>query len=286
MFRNLIVYKVDTCAIEGLVAALESKRFVECTSQQAKSVGWDTDARFIWSHCFLGVIVEERVLPARAVKLEVEKRAAELKARQGFQLGRRQKRELQESVIAELMPRALVVQRVTDVWVDMIDGWLGIDAPSDNRADEVLELIRRTVDNFPLKLVRTCISPTSLMCDWLAAGGDPASVFTVDKDCELQSVSEDNAAIRYSRHTLDGSDVREHLAGGKLPTRLALTYRDRVSFTLTDRLQLKGIKLLDVVTKAAEQDDTDADARRLLMAGEFRDLLTALVDALDGELAQ
>ena len=71
------------------------------------------------------------------------------------------------------------------------------------------------------------------MTAWVAAGEAPHG-FTIDQDLELRSP--DNAVVRYAKHTLEGDEVRQHIAQGKVVTRLALTWRDKISFVLNDKL--------------------------------------------------
>jgi recombination associated protein RdgC len=71
-----------------------------------------------------------------------------------------------------------------------------------------------------------------------------------------------------------------------VPTRLALTWRDRVSFVLTEALQLKKVGILDVVFESAaagknREDDFDADAA--IASGELQQLIPELLEALGGE---
>ena len=68
------------------------------------------------------------------------------------------------------------------------------------------------------------------------------------------------------RHPLDTDEVRQHIATGKRPTRLALTWQGRVSFVLTETGQIKKIDFLDVVFEGRAHTDKagdafDADAR-------------------------
>ena len=115
------------------------------------------------------------------------------------------------------------------------------------------------------------------MAAWLAANEAPEG-FTIDQDCELRSVAEDKAAVRYARHPLEGDDVKGHLEAGKLPTRLALTFDDRISFVLTEKLEIKRLDFLDVVRDQvgdADKDDAEAlfNAEFALMTGELAHLL-------------
>ena len=113
--------------------------------------------------------------------------------------------------------------------------------------------------------------------------------FTIDMDCELKSITEDKAAVRYVRHSLDGDDIKTHLQEGKLPTKLALTWNDRVSLLLTDKGEIKRLQFLDVVQEEASAGSEDAaelfDAHFAQMTGELRQLIPAVIGILGGELA-
>jgi len=68
--------------------------------------------------------------------------------------------------------------------------------------------------------------------------------FIIDEDLELQAIDQSKATVRYSRHTLEGKEIRAHLSAGKYVTRLGLTWNDRISFVLTDKLQIKRLDFL------------------------------------------
>jgi recombination associated protein RdgC len=125
------------------------------------------------------------------------------------------------------------------------------------------------------------------MADWLAAGEAPAG-FTIDRDCELKAAGEEKAVVRYVRHTLEGDEVKAHLAAGKQPTRLALTWDERISFVITEKLEIKRLAFLDLLKeeaeKGAEHADEQFDADFALMTGELSRLLPQLVAALGGEV--
>jgi recombination associated protein RdgC len=122
------------------------------------------------------------------------------------------------------------------------------------------------------------------MAEWLVAGEAPAN-FSIDRDCELKAVDGEKPVVRYARHALDIDEIREHIQAGKQPTRLALTWRDRVSFTLTEGLQLKKIAFLDGVfegqAKASADESFDADAA--IATGELAPMIDDLIEALGGE---
>ncbi|MBW7861023.1 MAG: recombination-associated protein RdgC [Rhodocyclaceae bacterium] len=295
-FRNLQCYRLPRAwrvSADELEEQLGGRRFQPCGSQDLEVRGWasptgdDSLVHRVGGQWLIALGVEQRLLPASVVKQEAAERAEELALQQGYKPGRKQMKDLREEITREFLPRAFTRRRKVFVWIDPVDGWLGIDAPSQTRAEDVLEVLRQTLDSLPLALLRTERSPTAAMADWLAGGEAPAG-FSIDDDCELRSVTDERAAVRYVRHSLDGDEVRGHLAGGKMPTRLALTFDDRVSFILTEKLEIKRLDFLDVVKESLEAADTEDaqalfDAGFALTSGELRRLLPALLEALGGE---
>jgi recombination associated protein RdgC len=139
---------------------------------------------------------------------------------------------------------------------------LGLDRPgqwlagdrhcSAAKAEDVIRLLLKAVDKFPMDTLRVAQSPVTAMTEWLLADEAPGG-FTVDQDTELRATGEGKATVRYVRHTLEAADVRRHIESGKQCTRLALTWADRVSFVLTESLTVKRIAPLDVLKENRRQ---------------------------------
>ena len=126
------------------------------------------------------------------------------------------------------------------------------------------------------------------MTGWLAGGEAPPG-FTIDRELELRSIDEGKATVRYVRHDLEGDEIRAHIAAGKSATRLGMTWNDKISFVLTEQLQIKRLAFLDILKEEAEsQAETSEELFDLdftLMTGELARLLADLVEALGGESA-
>jgi recombination associated protein RdgC len=124
------------------------------------------------------------------------------------------------------------------------------------------------------------------MSEWLLSLDAPAG-FTVDRECELKAADESKAVVRYARHRLDTEEVQQHIREGKMPTRLAMTWNERVSFMLTEGMQLKKIAFLDGVfesTSANHKKDDDFDGDVAISTGELQKLLPDVLEALGGEM--
>ena len=283
--------------VAQLEQALEPARFVECGASQDKSVGWLEPrghangplVEFVAGQWILKLMVEVKVIPASVVKRKVQDQIDHIEATTGRKPGKKERRDLSEDARVALLPMAFTKQGSVQVWVDPEAGLLLTDAGSQAKADEVMTWLIKAVDGLVVQLVNTQTSPVAAMALWLSTREGPPG-FTVDRECELKAADESRAVVRYTRHALDTDEVSQHIAMGKLPTRLALTWSDRVSFVLTEALQLKKISFLETVfegaaTSPGDGKDDNFDADVAIATGELRKLIPDLLEALGGEMA-
>src|SRR5690606_36829137 len=169
-------------------------------------------------------------------------------------------------------------------WIDAQASWLVVDSAGMQRAEELVETLRDTLGSFAVQPLQTERSPRTSMAAWLAQSGAPPR-FTIDQDRELQAADGSKATIRYSRYPLDGKEIRTYLSSGLCATRLGPSWNDRISFVLTDKLQIKRAEFLGMEReRSSEGEDIDPveqfDIDFTLMAGELGGLLSALSQAL------
>lgn len=297
-FKNLQIYRLPApwaMTAEQLEARLAPQAFSPCTSLDMQSQGWVSPrdngmlVHTVNRQMLILLGTEKKLLPSSVINQVAKEKAAELEEQQGFKPGRKQMKEIKEQVTDELLPRAFSIKRNTWTWIDPVNGWLVVDAASASKAEEVLKLLIKAIDKFPMDSLRVERSPVAAMTDWLAADEAPGG-FTVDQDTELRATGEGKATVRYVRHTLEADDVRRHIAAGKQCTRLAMTWADRVSFVLTESLTIKRVAPLDVLKEDSDStmknDDERFDSDIALMTGELHRMLTDLVEALGGEMQE
>lgn len=299
MFKNLTIYRIGegwTASAPEIESALDKARFVECGATQQKSLGWmeprgEAHAPLVEAvdgHLLLKLMIEQRVVPGSVVKKRTEEIAAQIEQQTGRKPGKKQVKELKEQALHELLPMAFTKQSVVRVWIAPRERLLLLDTGSQSRADEVVTLLIKSLDGLALSLLQTEMSPAVAMTHWLGTGEAPYA-FSIDRECELKSQDEMKSVVRYARHPLDTDEVRQHIVSGKVPTRVAMTWRDRVSFILTESLQLKKLAFLDVVFEGASAaagkvDKGEAfDADAAIATGELIQLIPDLLEALGGE---
>jgi recombination associated protein RdgC len=296
-FKNLKIYRLapkTRLTAATVESALESLAFRSGGSQDSQVSGWVSprdDGALVYEmngQMLLRLRTEKKLLPTTVINQASRARASEIEEQQGYKPGRKQMKEIKEQMTMELLPRAFVIAHDTWLWIDTVNGWVAIDAASTARSDEVLGLLAKTLTPFPIVPLHVEMSPAAAMTIWLSEDEPPAG-FTIDQDTELRSTGESRATVRYVRQSVEIDEVRRHVQAGKQCTRLALTWNDRVSFVLTDALDVKRVAPLDVLKDnqdaqaANEAEQFDADTA--LMTGELARLLADLVEALGGEHA-
>ncbi|WP_126445265.1 recombination-associated protein RdgC [Sulfuricystis multivorans] len=295
-FKNLRLYRLPSgqaLDLAKLDALLARRPLTRCGSFEMASCGWvfpRQEGAFVHAvdrQWLLALGIEQKLLPTTVVRQTARERAAIIEKEQGRKVGRKEMRDLTERVMEELLPKAFSQRRTTWAWIDPQGGRLVVDAGSDARADEFMETLLTTLDDVTPRPLQTQVSPTTAMTAWLAAQ-EPPTGFSFDSDLELRAASQSQSAIRYVHHDLGGQEIAAHIATGKLVTRLGLTWNDKISFVLTDKLRIKRLAFLDVLKEQAEQsaanEDERFDADFALMVGELARMLDDLVNALGGEL--
>ena len=293
MFKN-ITPNIITSTLPGFVSlddALQRMPFVPTTGQQNKSVGWvpprEDGGLFVESvngQWIMRFMAETRQVPASVVQSRVDEMVSEWEATTGRKPGKKERRDLQEQAVAELLPSAFPRKRATWVWIDREKRRLIIDSTSAGTVDDIITALVKLVDGFAVEPQKTVMHPSAAMACWLEDQCAPGD-FDIGKACELKSIDETKAVVRYKNHSLLIHEVEAHIATGKFPTSLDLEWDDRICFTLTDSLQLKKIRFSDGVleqSKAQGQRADDFDGSVLLATSEIGQMLDELIAELDG----
>ncbi len=293
-FKNLLVYRLADSKIKAddLEAKLKDNALQPCGSFEMESRGWvapRSGDRFLHSlqrQWLISFGVNQKLLPGSIVTQVAKERAEKLAEKQEHPVGRKQMRDIRERVLEELMPKALSRRRTMGTWIDPVNHWLVIDTAADKKADELLESLLGADIELEPKRLECQQSPSAQMTLWLSSGKVPAP-FTIDQDLELKASGDSRATVRYVNHPLEGKEIRDHIAGGKTATRLGMTWKNRLSFVLTDQLQIKRVAFLDILKDETQDQAEDAeeqfDIEFALMTGELAAMLADLVEALGGE---
>jgi recombination associated protein RdgC len=301
MFKNALLYRIgpwEPPSSAEIESRLDTGRFVECGASQLESAGWVEPRgekngvlmEGVGGQLILKLCIERKAVPSQVVKNTLEQQLEKIEADTGRRPKGKKARELKEDIVHGLLPRAFPKRSTTTIWIDPRANLVTVGAGSVKAADRIVSMLLELLGGgITLTLLQTETSAGTAMAEWLKTREAPPG-FTIDRECELKQPDSEKSTVRYARHTLDIEEVGEHIAQGKLPTQLAMTWNSRVSFVLTEAMTIKKIKLLDVALEGAGstggKEDNGFDADVAITTGELGQLIPDLINALGGELAR
>ena len=290
-FRNLQAYRITSgnITLNGLEEALSQHALQACTQMETQSRGWvapyEEQENFVYAYgqqWLIALGIEKKLLPTGVINQHARTRLAQIEQIQGYKPSKKQVKDIKEATIIELLPRAFSQRHKVYGWIDAAKNRLVIDTTSNNKADEFIEMMLKSVHGLMLKPLDTKISPSSAMTQWLS-GDDLLSIFTIDRDCELQGMSDEKATIKYTRHILDTEETARHIRSGKKAIKLAMTWNSKISFVLHDNLQLRRISPQDILKEHTENIEELFASNFAIMTGELSQLVTDAIEVLGGE---
>lgn len=230
------------------------------------------------------VMIERRSVPGAALRKRVEEDADKIEQTTGRKPGKKERRALKEDALLALLPQAFPKHQGVPIWFDRLGGYLVVGATVGTVLDLVVTALVRAVPDLVLTMVQTQTTPASLMAGWLI-GGEAAGEFSLGRECELRSHDEEKSAVKFTHHSLENDEIGKHVAEGKLPKRLALQWKDRVSFRLSDTMAVDKVDFLEgcFAATGTEQEAADAfDADVAIYTGELRAMIADLISELCG----
>ena len=300
-FKNLMVYRLSrdiTLTADAMERQLAEFSFTPCGSQDMAKTGWvspmgsHSDAL---THIADGQIIicarkEEKMLPASVIKQTLEAKINKLEAEQARKLKKTEKDSLKDEVLHSLLPRAFSRFNQTMVWIDTTHNLIMLDCASAKKAEDTLALLRKSLGSLPV-VPLTLEKPLELtLTEWVRSGETPAGFALMD-EAELKAMLEGGGVIRCKQQDLVCDEIANHIESGKVVTKLALDYQERVQFVIADDASIKRLKFADILRE--QNDDIDRedvgqrfDADFILMTAELTALITSLIEALGGEAQQ
>lgn len=297
-FKNLMVYRLSrevALNADEVEKQLSAFAFTPCGSQDMAKTGWvspmgsHSDAL---THAVNGQIVicarkEEKILPSPVIKQELQAKIERLEAEQHRKLKKTEKDALKDEVLHSLLPRAFSRFNQTFMWIDTVNDLIMVDAASAKRAEDTLALLRKSLGSLPV-VPLTMESPIELtLTEWVRSGEMPAG-FAIQDEAELKAILEEGGVIRCKKQNLISDEIAVHIEAGKLVTKLAVDWQERIQLMLSDDGSLKRLKFADTLREQNDDIDRDDFAQRfdadfILMTSELAALIKNTIEALGGE---
>lgn len=303
MFKSLVIYKMSRdldVSIENLAKELPNFTYSPCGSQDMKKTGWvpslEGSNELLYSsngHVLLTIMTEEKIIPASVIKECVAEKVARLEESQGRKLKKTEKESIKDEVLHELLPRAFSKYNKTLIWIHNASKRIMVEAGSAKKAEDALALLRKTLGSLPVVPFNTETPIELTLTSWIKEQVIPDG-FTVLDEAELKAILEDGGVITSKKEDLFNDEIKQHIDAGKMVTKLAIDWREKISFLFTNDGLIKRIKMADAVMEENSDIDKDDAAQKfdadfVLFTGEIIQMLDdvdkafgAITDEVEG----
>jgi len=271
-FNNLIIYQLNKkIDFSDLANKLSKFRARPCGKSEFQSYGFIAPlgksknsplVHQIQDFYLIATQKEQRMLPSSVVKDELLSRVEQLETEQMRKIYKKEREQLRDEIIQNLLPQAFVRKTQTLAIIAPTLDLILVNSANFNRAEELLSLLRSSLGSLPVTALSTQISPTVLMTNWLAEQKIDAEFSLLD-ECELTGTEEKAAIIRCKRQDLSSDEITQHLAAGKVVTKLALDWQNQLNFVLDDKLIIKRLRFADELQESAGQESADDELASL-----------------------
>ena len=297
-FKNLQIYRFTRpfdLTVEQLETQLEACAFTPCGSQDISRFGWvkplgkfgSTLTHAASGHILLCARKEEKMLPGTVVKEMLAEKVEAIEFEQGRALKKKEKEALKEEILHTLLPRAFSRFSQTMMWIDTVNGLIMVDCASAKKAEDTLALLRKSIGSLPVVPLALETPIELTLTEWVRSGA-AAQGFQILDEAELKALLEDGGVIRAKKQDLVSDEIAVHIEAGKVVTKLALDWQQRIQFVMCDDGSVKRLKFCDELRDQNEDIDREDYAQRfdadfILMTGELAALIQNLVEGLGGE---
>jgi len=298
-FKNIQFYKFEDAfklTSQQLHQKLEGRKARDCGQMEMTCEGWDKPlgrAGQMLVHETNGAMMiclrrEDKVLPASLVREQVADEVFKIEQEAGRPVGRKEKNDIKDQVLQQLLPRALVRASHTYACILPQQGWLIVNAASAKKSEELIEVLRKTLGTLNVVLPATEESPESAMTRWIMNDEAWPHGFTLEDECELQAGEGAEGVVRCKYIDVSSAEVRAHVASGRRVKKLAMNWREHLSFVLQDDLSIKRMRFdSEIVDQADDAGDDEAsrfDADLSIMVAELTAFIPDLLAALDTDI--
>lgn len=296
-FKNIQVYSLngaEKLQEDKFEELLSQSRFTPCGTHDLFKTGWVTifegDAEDKLTRMvngtnafFLKLRTESKVIPSSVVKERLKERVKKyIEDNDGKKPSKDEKNDFKDAITLDMAATAFTQSTFIEAYIDYDNNLLIVDAGSPKKSEELIGYLRMTLGSLEVTPLEPEDNPSDKMSNWVFSQSAPER-FSFGNNCELKDL--DGGAISVKKHDIECDEVKKHLENGKKVVKLELVWQERIRFSLTEKFEIKSIKVEDGVDESIEDALGESDdvyskfqASMFIMVCDFAELLDDLAD--------
>lgn len=293
MFRFTKDFDIDE---DTLAQKLKENAAKPLGPQEMKRSGWVApelmpDGQFVRvvDGCFqIALRTEEKIIPGPVVKEMVAERAAQIEREQDRRVRSKERAEIKDQVILELLPRAFSKTTVTVAYIDTVSKTLVVGQSSAKKAEDLASTLRQALGSLPVRPLTMKLNPSYAMTALVDVKKEFDHNLTAGSNVTLKDPAGSGQQITCKNVDVHSEEVRKHIDGGLKVTIMDFIWDEAVSFTANDAMVLSKIKIGEAKMSQAGADDIDDaagyyEAMFSMFIEVVRDLSSDLIALMGGE---
>lgn len=260
--------------------------FMPCGAHDMQKVGWvpavdggDLVAKHNGT-VTLKCRTQEKQLPPAKVNKEVSARVSDYEKATGKRITKRDKDQIKDDVITDLLPRAFEKDTDTLMMINKEMGIIYVNSSSAKRAEDALALLRKTIGSLPVAPVMFATLTDRAMTDWAECASLPEN-FECGSEAKMESVIKGQGVAKIKDLDMDSEHVADLIRDNFIITELELVYDGCVSFVLNEFNVLKKIKWEGSLVD--QNSDIDAEDKHSRFFADL-DIAVGTLNLLFGDL--
>lgn len=251
LFKNAKVYHItsplsfDPQALESM---FQQHALTPCRAFETQRIGWTPifgrEGVLSYpaeSRLLITMTCQQKLLPPAVIQEQWEDKVVELEKKLGKDLSKKEKKQLKDEVTNELLPQAFCRSQKVSAFIDFKNNRLVIGSKSTKSAEQMIDLLIKTIDGFKVSLFEgQDVSQT--LSKWLGSSEYPKDWVILDR-CTLTNTSDQSpSVIKCQGHDLMSDAIQKILQQGATTQELAFAWQERMEFNLSDELIIQSIK--------------------------------------------
>lgn len=235
------------------------------------------------------ISTEDRIIPGAVVKEILEDRVEALQIEQDRKVKGKEKKELKEQIILELMPNSFTKTSRTYGYIDTQNDMLIVDAGSAKKAEDFASHIRKALGSLKARPMAVDTAPGFVMTGWVTEKIELPDEFQLGDSANLKEAGEEPGKINVKNIDLVSDEIQSHLSGGMVVTQIHLHFDNKLGFNINEELHIKSIKFGEILNEQLDDIDNDDslaifDASFTITSGFIAETVEAIGKAFGGDV--